>query len=83
MLGCVSVARSVHCRLRRLAATASTVYLRAKLQLAGPLHSGSLYESQAALRLAAAWGYVSEADAERSFEDLEAFGGRLYGLIRR
>ena len=44
---------------------------------------GSLYESQAALRLAAAWEYVSEADAERSFKELEAFGGRLYGLIRR
>jgi len=44
---------------------------------------GSLYESQAALRLAAAWGHISEADAERSFQELEAFGGRLYGLIRR
>ena len=44
---------------------------------------GSLYESQAALRVAAAWGYVHEADAERIFRELEAFGGRLYGLIRR
>ena len=44
---------------------------------------GSLYESQAALRVAAALGYVREADAERSFKELEAFGGRLYGLIRR
>ena len=44
---------------------------------------GSLYESQAALRLAAAWGTIDEPDAERIAKELEAFGGRLYGLIRR
>ena len=44
---------------------------------------GSLYESQAALRVAAAWGYVEQPAAERVVGALEAFGGRLYGLSRR
>jgi four helix bundle protein len=44
---------------------------------------GSLYESQAAVQVAAAWGYVDERTASRIVADLEAFGGRLYGLSRR
>jgi len=44
---------------------------------------GSLYESQAALQVAAAWGYADEPSSERIVLELEAFGGRLYGLSRR
>lgn len=44
---------------------------------------GSLYESQAALQVAAAWGYVEQQAANRIVAALEAFGGRLYGLSRR
>lgn len=44
---------------------------------------GSLYESQAALQVAAAWGYVDPGAASRIVDALEAFGGRLYGLSRR
>jgi four helix bundle protein len=44
---------------------------------------GSLYESQAALQVAAAWGYVEQQAANRIVVALEAFGGRLYGLSRR
>ena len=44
---------------------------------------GSLYESQAALQVAAAWGYVEQQAVNRVVAALEAFGGRLYGLSRR
>ena len=44
---------------------------------------GSLYEAQAALRVAAAWGYVQPREADAIVVALEAFGGRLYGLSRR
>jgi len=44
---------------------------------------GSLYESQAALQVAAAWGYGEQQAANRIVAALEAFGGRLYGLSRR
>ena len=44
---------------------------------------GSLYESQAALQVAAAWGYVEQQAVNRIVAALEAFGGRLYGLSRR
>ena len=43
----------------------------------------SLYESQAALQVAAAWGYVEPPAAQSVVVALEAFGGRLYGLSRR
>ena len=44
---------------------------------------GSLYESQAALQVAAAWGYVERQEADGIVLALEAFGARLYGLSRR
>ena len=44
---------------------------------------GSLYESQAALQVAAAWGYVDQEAATGIVAALEALGGRLYGLSRR
>ena len=44
---------------------------------------GSLYESQATLQVAAAWGYVEQQEAIRVVAALEVFGGRLYGLSRR
>jgi len=44
---------------------------------------GSLHESQAALQVAAAWGYVEQQAANHIVAALEAFGGRLYGLSRR
>jgi len=44
---------------------------------------GSLYEAQAALRIAAAWGYVSEAGVNEVVRKLQAYGGRIYGLSRR
>ena len=43
---------------------------------------GSLYESQAALQVAAAWRYVDQAQAAALVRELEIFGGRLYGLAR-
>ena len=44
---------------------------------------GSLYESQASVRVAAAWGYVEPQEASIIVAALDAFGGRLYGLSRR
>ena len=44
---------------------------------------GSLYEAQAALGVAAVWGYVDGPRARAVVDELEALGGRLYGLARR
>ncbi len=44
---------------------------------------GELYESQAALQLGAAWGYVPAEQAQASVEALDALGARLYGLSQR
>jgi len=44
---------------------------------------GELYESQASLQLAAAWGYINDEPAQAVVADLGALGGRLYGLSRR
>ena len=44
---------------------------------------GSLYESQAAFRVAAAWGYVEPERADPIVVALERLGGRLHGLSRR
>ncbi len=44
---------------------------------------GELYESQAALQLGAAWGYVPDEQAQASVEALDALGARLYGLSQR
>jgi four helix bundle protein len=44
---------------------------------------GSLYEAQAGLRTAVAWGYIEEEDARRALESMRALGGRVFGLARR
>lgn len=44
---------------------------------------GSLFEAQAALRVAAAWGYVDERSLVATLTALDRFGARLYGLSRR
>ena len=44
---------------------------------------GSLYEAQVALAVASVWGYVDEARTAAVIAELEALGGRLYGLARR
>ena len=44
---------------------------------------GELYESQASLLVAAAWGYISDAQVRAVVSDLTTLGGRLYGLSRR
>lgn len=44
---------------------------------------GELYESQASLLLAAAWGYITEQQAQAVASNLAQLGGRLYGLSRR
>jgi len=44
---------------------------------------GELYESQASLSLAAAWGYITEQEAQAVIADWAALGGCLYGLSRR
>lgn len=44
---------------------------------------GSLYEAQAALKVSAAWGYVSPQSSAGVVQALEAYGGRLFGLSRR
>ncbi len=44
---------------------------------------GSLYESQAALRVAAAWGYFDHTKMAETLQALDHLGSRLYGLSRR
>jgi len=44
---------------------------------------GSLYEAQAALRVAAAWGYVHPPRMAAVLAGLDQVGARLYGLARR
>jgi len=44
---------------------------------------GSLYEARAALRVALAWGYVSEEGARSVLESMNELGGRVFGLARR
>jgi four helix bundle protein len=44
---------------------------------------GSLYETQAGLRMATAWGYVTQEDAVPALEALDRLGGRIFGLTRR
>jgi len=43
---------------------------------------GSLYETQAALRVACAWGYVSAAVAAAALEATDGLGARLFGLTK-
>ncbi len=44
---------------------------------------GSLYEAQAGIRLAVAWGYVSDAPASHVVKSMHCLGGRVYGLTKR
>ena len=44
---------------------------------------GSLSEAQAGVRVAVAWGYVSDAAAEGVLRSMHMLGGRVYGLARR
>jgi four helix bundle protein len=44
---------------------------------------GSLYEAQAGLRVAVAWGYFSAAEAAPALAALDRLGARVYGLARR
>ena len=44
---------------------------------------GSLYEAQAGVRLAVAWGYIAQSAAEELLASMHRLGGRVYGLVRR
>jgi len=44
---------------------------------------GSLYEAQAGIRIAVAWGYFTQQQAEAALAAMDALGGRIYGLARR
>ena len=43
---------------------------------------GSLYEAQAGIRLAIAWGHITEEQAQAALESLDSLGGRVYGLSK-
>ena len=44
---------------------------------------GSLYEAQAGLRVAVAWGYLSARDCAPVLEAIDRLGARVFGLSRR
>ena len=44
---------------------------------------GSLYEAQAGIRLAVAWGYFTQEQADEALVAIDELGGRVYGLARR
>ncbi len=44
---------------------------------------GSLMEAEAGVRIAVAWGYVSEAAAAELLASMHVLGGRIYGMVRR
>ena len=44
---------------------------------------GSLNEAQAGIRVAVAWGYMSDASASPVVESMHCLGGRVYGLVKR
>ena len=44
---------------------------------------GSLNEAQAGIRVAVAWGYVSQSATDAVLESMHALGGRVYGLTQR
>lgn len=44
---------------------------------------GSLYEAQAGLRLAVAWGYLERERCGAPLQRMDALAGRIYGLMRR
>jgi four helix bundle protein len=43
---------------------------------------GSLYETQAGLRVAIAWGYLSESECAAALQGVDRLGGRVFGLVR-
>ena len=50
----------------------------------GPVAANlALYEAQAGLRVAVAWGYLPVGAVDPVLEALDRLGGRLYGLARR
>lgn len=44
---------------------------------------GSLYEAEAGVRVAVAWGYLLSPDAAPVLEAIDRLGGRVFGLSRR
>jgi four helix bundle protein len=44
---------------------------------------GSLYEAQAGIGLAVAWGFVAQNNAAPALEAMDKLGGRIFGLSRR
>jgi four helix bundle protein len=44
---------------------------------------GSLYEAQAGIRIAIAWGYFTEEYAASALCAIDELGGRVYGLSQR
>jgi four helix bundle protein len=44
---------------------------------------GSLYEAQAGLRMAVAWGYLSAQECAPVLGAIERLGARVFGLSRR
>ena len=44
---------------------------------------GSLKGAQAGIRVAVAWGYVSDVAATPLLESMDHLGGRVFGLVRR
>ncbi len=44
---------------------------------------GSLYEAQAGIRLAIAWGYFSQVAANEVLASMNCLGGQIYGLVRK
>ena len=44
---------------------------------------GSLYETQAGLKVAVAWGYLSSEDCAPVLAAMDRLGGRVFGLSRR
>ena len=44
---------------------------------------GSLYEAQAGIRLAIAWGYFSQVAANEVLAPMNCLGGRIFGLVRK
>jgi hypothetical protein len=44
---------------------------------------GSLYETQAGMRIAEAWGFVSAENTAEVIAAIDRLAGRLYGLSRR
>ena len=44
---------------------------------------GSLYETEAGIQAARAWGYVTEAEVAEVLRELSSLGARVYGLSKK